>query len=420
MLLKLPEGTVVQTLHGMRPLVDFSGPNNGISVLHASFTEFLCDSSRSREFFVDTTAHHNSLVYGWLPVLVDRWGGGSGKELLDVLQTGLKILLAKSISSSLSGATHMTTTTHTHTRRAIAVERWDHLRTALRCFERVPAWLTSQGERYGPFHRQFESLATWDHFHLTIEPSVAQDFITWMILNIARCRYDCSSTRRVDLAINDYLQNLSSNNSHTIIITTLCKCLPDTIDSLSVATPLSSPSAISCDYHVNVRAGCSRTLQTFVDNLRSSGNLELKAVASNVLESDLLRRCGFLPAPFFAELDHNYHKILSIEPEPHKMTPLIAAFILLSPYGLASPVFVGLLLGTPASRISYGLGTMYSVLESHGRDDEEFVFHPSFVDYVCDQLRSKEFFIDKAKYHGYLARRWIRVLVGQCKTSTAR
>ncbi|KAJ8092067.1 hypothetical protein PM082_024307 [Marasmius tenuissimus] len=435
MLLGLPEGKVVQTLRDMRPLLDFRGPDNGISVLHPSFVKFICDSSRSREFFVDITAHRNSLVYGWLSVLVERssgddsslWKqwidfclggeGGTGEELFDVLQTGLKNLLTKSISFLL-GVTHMTTTTHKHS-RAIAVERWDHLRTTLSCFERVPIWLTSQGKQHDPLYRQFESLATWDHFHLTIEPLVAQDFITWMILNIARCRYDCSSTRRVDLAINNYLQNLSSNNSRAIVITTLCNCPPDVLDSLSVATPLSPPSATTCDYHVNVRAGCSRTLQVFVDNLRSSGNLELKAVASNVLESDLLRRRGFLPAPFFAELDHNYHKILSIGPEPHKMTFLIAAFILLSPYGLASPVFVGLLLGTPASRISYGLGTMYSVLESHGRDDEEFVFHPSFVDYVCDQLRSKEFYIDKAKHHGYLARRWIRVLVEQCKTSTA-
>ncbi|KAK1234607.1 hypothetical protein PQX77_002189 [Marasmius sp. AFHP31] len=77
MLLRLPEGKVVQTLGDMRPLFGFRGPDNGISVLHPSFVDFLCDSSRSGEFFVDTTAHRNSLVYGWLPVLVGRCVTGS-------------------------------------------------------------------------------------------------------------------------------------------------------------------------------------------------------------------------------------------------------------------------------------------------------------------------------------------------------
>ncbi|KAF9255990.1 hypothetical protein L218DRAFT_1081575 [Marasmius fiardii PR-910] len=118
----------------------------------------------------------------------------------------------------------------------------------------------------------------------------------------------------------------------------------------------------------------------------------------------------------FIELDNLYHLILSSNPERDKLLSILSAIIILQNHRLpSSPEFIELLLGFPPGEVDLSLRAMHSVLDIRGRRDHIRVYHTSFTDYLDNESRSAEFYIDKPKEHNALASQWLRSLVEQCK-----
>ncbi|ESK80979.1 nwd2 [Moniliophthora roreri MCA 2997] len=89
-LLLLQEGDVLSILCGMHSVLHIGGPNDTIRILHASFGDFLRDSSRSGCFFVGNDEDlHGFLAYRYLRV-IDHRSQVSGEvipwELFDVFK----------------------------------------------------------------------------------------------------------------------------------------------------------------------------------------------------------------------------------------------------------------------------------------------------------------------------------------------
>ncbi|KAL0564441.1 hypothetical protein V5O48_017606 [Marasmius crinis-equi] len=116
----------------------------------------------------------------------------------------------------------------------------------------------------------------------------------------------------------------------------------------------------------------------------------------------------------FHEIDCLYNIVLRGNPDHSKELILaILAAIVVLPLHLKfrpSPEFLELLFGLTSGEVAVKLRAMYSVLDIRDWQDEIRVYHTSFTDYLFDQTRSGEFYIDKSATHHSLAVRWLQAL----------
>uniref|UniRef100_A0A0W0FIM2 NACHT domain-containing protein n=1 Tax=Moniliophthora roreri TaxID=221103 RepID=A0A0W0FIM2_MONRR len=78
-LLMLHEGDVISTLHGMHSILHIGGPNERIQILHASFGDFLCDPTRSDDFFSGDARTQNSFLATHLLHAIDHYSRFCGR-----------------------------------------------------------------------------------------------------------------------------------------------------------------------------------------------------------------------------------------------------------------------------------------------------------------------------------------------------
>ncbi|KAL0569681.1 hypothetical protein V5O48_012280 [Marasmius crinis-equi] len=120
------------------------------------------------------------------------------------------------------------------------------------------------------------------------------------------------------------------------------------------------------------------------------------------------------PQPPFHKLDCLYNIVLRGNPDHSKDLILaILAAIVVFPLHLdlrPSPEFLELLFGLASGEVALKMQAMYSVLDIRDSKDEIRVYHTSFTDYLFDQTRSGEFYIDEAAHHYSLTRRWLQAL----------
>ncbi|KAG7085427.1 hypothetical protein E1B28_002988 [Marasmius oreades] len=115
------------------------------------------------------------------------------------------------------------------------------------------------------------------------------------------------------------------------------------------------------------------------------------------------------------DLDELYLMVLRANPDRNKrLLPILAVIVVFS--ATSSPAFIEFVLGHSPGTVSQTLRAMHSVLDV--RDDwgyEIRIYHKSFTDFLFDQARSREFFIDESMWKDSLACRWTRALVEQCR-----
>ncbi|KAG7100038.1 hypothetical protein E1B28_001824 [Marasmius oreades] len=115
----------------------------------------------------------------------------------------------------------------------------------------------------------------------------------------------------------------------------------------------------------------------------------------------------------FSDLDELYLIILHVNPDCNKrLLPILAVIIVVQN---TSPAFIELLLGNSPGTVAQTLRAMHSVLNVCGREDDIGIYHKSFTEFLLDQTRSREFFIDKLMWKDFLALQWTRVLTEHCK-----
>ncbi|KAF9262017.1 hypothetical protein L218DRAFT_827603, partial [Marasmius fiardii PR-910] len=68
-------GTVAQTFRAMHSVLNIGNSRSNICTYHTSFTDFLFDRARSKEFFIDRPSWKNILACQWTKVLTEHWKG---------------------------------------------------------------------------------------------------------------------------------------------------------------------------------------------------------------------------------------------------------------------------------------------------------------------------------------------------------
>ena len=112
----------------------------------------------------------------------------------------------------------------------------------------------------------------------------------------------------------------------------------------------------------------------------------------------------------FSTLNGLYRVVLSFCPQREELLSILAAVLILPPYATPSPEFIELLLGFPAGDVDAALWSLHSVLIIQGGDVAITAYHTSFVDFLYDPSRSREFYIDRDAYHHLLVTQWLRAL----------
>ncbi|KAK1216558.1 hypothetical protein PQX77_020804 [Marasmius sp. AFHP31] len=133
-----------------------------------------------------------------------------------------------------------------------------------------------------------------------------------------------------------------------------------------------------------------------------------------VLESTPNSQPGASP---YQELDALYNTILSANPNPDKVHPILTVIVIRLGLEykswdgqLVTPASIELILGLPSGQVALRLRGMHSVLNIRGRDDEITVHHTSFREYLLDRTRSGHFHIDIDTQKYVIARQWLQNL----------
>ncbi|KAJ8082897.1 hypothetical protein PM082_008754 [Marasmius tenuissimus] len=109
----------------------------------------------------------------------------------------------------------------------------------------------------------------------------------------------------------------------------------------------------------------------------------------------------------YRELYALYHLILTAHPDPERLQPILTAILVLPPHLEPSPAYMGLLFGLPQAEVTLVLQGMHSVLDVCGWKDEIMFRHPSFAEYLVDQKRAHDFYIDIPTQRHVIARQWL-------------
>ncbi|KAI3609885.1 nwd2 [Moniliophthora roreri] len=85
-LLMLHDGEVISTLQGMHSILEIGQPDEWIHILHASFSDFLCDPGQSGYFFLGDKPAQNSFLATHLLHVIDHYSQIDENSLSDAQQ----------------------------------------------------------------------------------------------------------------------------------------------------------------------------------------------------------------------------------------------------------------------------------------------------------------------------------------------
>ncbi|KAL0570342.1 hypothetical protein V5O48_011622 [Marasmius crinis-equi] len=127
----------------------------------------------------------------------------------------------------------------------------------------------------------------------------------------------------------------------------------------------------------------------------------------------------------FPQLDRLYYIVVCASTgndeggaQRNTLVSILAVILLVSEScARPSPEFIELLLGLSEGEVDLALRSMHSVLDIRGSTDSIRVFHTSFTEYLQDELRSGQFYIDEEKQHRSLASFWLRALAREAIAS---
>ncbi|KAK1227602.1 hypothetical protein PQX77_009393 [Marasmius sp. AFHP31] len=119
----------------------------------------------------------------------------------------------------------------------------------------------------------------------------------------------------------------------------------------------------------------------------------------------------------FSELDRPCHIALSISPNHPKLRSVLAAIFVLRPRATPSPEFIELPLDLPAGDVDLTLRYMHSVLSIQGGDVAITAYHASLTDFIYDQSRSRESYVNRSVYGHAFAIQWLGTFTQKVKTT---
>lgn len=114
----------------------------------------------------------------------------------------------------------------------------------------------------------------------------------------------------------------------------------------------------------------------------------------------------------FADLDLLYHQILSANPDTPLVVRVLGAYFVLLNGGRKCTIwFLQSLLGLPPGVARLALSGLHSILSIPTSDELAIsVHHASLWDYLTNQTRSQEFFLDMVRHNGDLSLRCLSIV----------
>ncbi|KAK1231101.1 hypothetical protein PQX77_005790 [Marasmius sp. AFHP31] len=120
-------------------------------------------------------------------------------------------------------------------------------------------------------------------------------------------------------------------------------------------------------------------------------------------------RPGALESPY-RDLDALYHFVVHLNPDRQIVVNILAAILILPSYLPSSPTYIELVLGLDRGQVLMSLRPMHSVLNVRGPNDDIQIYHTSFRDFLLDQDRSGDFYINEPVQKLAIARKWLQNL----------
>ncbi|KAK1233961.1 hypothetical protein PQX77_002847, partial [Marasmius sp. AFHP31] len=407
LLLELPAGEVDLRLRSLHSVLNIRGGDVTIAVYHTSFTDFLLDSSRSGQFYIDRAARHEALACQWLRTL-DKCVQANPSIILDptysscptsnvrrlcetwvsfcliarqptgevlvrrdnLLQSMLSILpdqqeLLTRLASVVLLPTCTVNSGQSRVLRDLIVGPG-----ALRSLERCQLLVPPPESKLEPFFLEFLSNPSHEYY---IDPQeyrnpVAQRWIRALVptnqlgtdwgsrtLWGGWADFCCSIERPSDELLSD-LERLDL-----------------TAVAISIALKPSYPGSSDWPAHF----GSSLFFILAVERHRA-GFEEIPPEHRPA------------KSPYY-ELDCLYHMVLhNANPDHGKVRLILAAILVLPGYLEPTPAHIELLLGLSAEEVDLTLRAMRSVLGIRGSGDAIRLFHTAFREYLIDGTSSNQ------------------------------
>ncbi|KAK1226411.1 hypothetical protein PQX77_010622 [Marasmius sp. AFHP31] len=454
LLLGLPTGAADRILRYMHSVLNIVTGDVAITVYHTSFIDFLCDSSRSGQFFIDRAARHESLAVQWLQRLTQRL-----KSITDILNSDYAVLASD--DRCLLKTWHSFCFTSRHPTKELLNERNNLFRAILSTFpdrqqllatlaslillpadtynlEQVQAlsdsilgvgqvhvssvmklletcqlvmrWRTGE-KRLRPFFRAF--LCDPESQEYYIDVSKRRELLAqqWIMLLVPSNQLHAPSAES-DLGLRALWEGwadfccgidrpsdelLSELESLDLMVVAMSLVRMHSGNSFMVTRPFEAITS-----WLTREGGPMKVIQHFeeaVDFLNDHFNY----YESTPYHRPTKSACY--------ELDCIYTSLLKKANCDHNKVRCILAVIFVLPDHLdPSPAFMELLLGFSSEEVELTLRAMRSLLDIRGPGLGLRVYQTSFREYLVDQSRSQTFYIDLTSQKYLIAHQWLQNL----------
>ncbi|KAJ8080968.1 hypothetical protein PM082_017803 [Marasmius tenuissimus] len=292
----------------LRYMVNFGSINGHIHFLHSSIVEFLHDPARAGPFYIDELQSYHTLVHRWIRRLVE-WQAdeetGFNRHAIIVLweQWGTFITSSRVPDETvLSHLLELDLSVLFNRALSILLAGFRPFHALFRNLKMVADWLEDcELSDAKHLYRRFMNAQQTLHVRATISPTVKDDLLTWVIFDLAFCKYASNSTNRAQHSVR-----ASASNIAFVAVGEDCTCFSDSTDPESTDPEPTDPDSTDSDstdpdiqlLHLDIRDGYTVTLDMFVKEMNNSNPRLLanrgrnRALIFNILGSSLLSLCG--------------------------------------------------------------------------------------------------------------------------------
>ncbi|KAJ8093522.1 hypothetical protein PM082_020380 [Marasmius tenuissimus] len=453
LLLGLAAGEVDLALRFMHSVLNIGAGNEAITAYHTSFTDFLCDPSRSGRFHVDRVYFHNVLACQWLRTLVHQ------------VKANPNLVLGPSLIRRTSNVCHMLETwdsfcfTDRQPAEELLIEGDNLLRTILSTFpDREELFTTLASIILLPIRTPDLSQPRFIH-DLILGPDT-QSIRSRVIESLEACqlirpaprlelapffvRFLSDPLQEYHLNLQRYRDPLARQWVQTLVQINQPPVNPDLgarvlwhgwadfccrierpsdgllsdLENLDLMTVAISMALVRSNHEQSPPIATSPLevlipWLTRVDNPFAAKLLDRFREAlewHRAKSEEIPAECQPAKSPYY-ELDCIYHIILrNANPDHDKVRLILAAVVVLPGYLEPSPAHIELLFGLPSEETYLTLRAMRSVLTVRGSGDAICLFHATVREFLVDNTRSRDFHVDINTQKHAIARQWLQQL----------
>ncbi|KAK1234593.1 hypothetical protein PQX77_002200 [Marasmius sp. AFHP31] len=451
LLLEIPPGEVDLTLRSMHSVLEIRDGNTPIGVYHTSFTDFLYDPLRSKQFYIDRAACHDVFAQPWLRILTRQVQGSP-----NVVSDANPFDLAPNLQRLLKAWVHFCLADNQPTVEVVE-ERGDFLQSFLSTLPEQQKLTTILATI---ILLPVESEQSQILQALGLDPGAYS-----LMKSLRACQLATSSPMR-GIVLRPFLIDLLSNPLQRYYIDRqkyqnyLARLW---VQALVLNQPASERFVAYSYNHLQDRWAdlCCGIEHPSSELLSDLQHLDLSRIATGAINKAILcrrtlsvaarpfevvtswltsrdppvpttltrqfsealtwfrhshrdgsKKGNFRRSSHDSERDCLYEALISANSRSERTRLVLIAILILPKYLKQTPANIGLVLGLPPEQVTSTVQTMHSVLAFGDRkvDAPVFIHDVSFKNYLVDRRRSLAFHIDIIFEKSAIARLWLQNL----------